>query len=91
MGKRPEVRGAVMNPVDHPHGGGEGKAPVGHAGPMTPWGKPALGYKTRKKKINNLINLLLREENKIYIRKTISLRIYLKNKVNLKICLPKLQ
>lgn len=49
MGKRPEVRGSVMNPVDHPHGGGEGKAPVGHAGPMTPWGKPALGYKTRKK------------------------------------------
>ena len=49
-GVRPHVRGAVMNPVDHPHGGGEGKAPVGHAGPMTPWGKPALGYKTRKKK-----------------------------------------
>ena len=49
MGKRPEVRGSVMNPCDHPHGGGEGKAPVGHAGPMTPWGKPALGYKTRKK------------------------------------------
>ena len=49
MGKRPEVRGSVMNPVDHPHGGGEGRAPVGHAGPMTPWGKPALGYKTRKK------------------------------------------
>ena len=50
MGWRPEVRGSVMNPVDHPHGGGEGKAPVGHAGPMTPWGKPALGYKTRNKK-----------------------------------------
>lgn len=50
MGLRPEVRGAVMNPVDHPHGGGEGKAPVGHAGPETPWGKPALGYKTRKRK-----------------------------------------
>ena len=50
LGLRPEVRGSVMNPVDHPHGGGEGKAPVGHAGPMTPWGKPALGYKTRKKK-----------------------------------------
>ncbi len=49
LGKRPEVRGSAMNPVDHPHGGGEGKAPVGHAGPMTPWGKPALGYKTRKK------------------------------------------
>ena len=49
MGIRPTVRGAVMNPVDHPHGGGEGKAPVGHAGPLTPWGKPALGYKTRAK------------------------------------------
>jgi large subunit ribosomal protein L2 len=49
MGWRPTVRGSVMNPVDHPHGGGEGKAPVGHSGPMTPWGKPALGYKTRKK------------------------------------------
>ncbi len=48
-GFRPTVRGAAMNPVDHPHGGGEGKAPVGHPGPMTPWGKPALGYKTRKK------------------------------------------
>ena len=50
MGWRPEVRGSAMNPVDHPHGGGEGKAPVGHAGPLTPWGKPALGYKTRNKK-----------------------------------------
>jgi len=49
LGRRPEVRGSAMNPVDHPHGGGEGKAPVGHAGPLTPWGKPALGYKTRKK------------------------------------------
>ena len=49
MGIRPSVRGSVMNPVDHPHGGGEGRAPVGHAGPLTPWGKPALGYKTRKK------------------------------------------
>ena len=48
MGKRPEVRGSAMNPNDHPHGGGEGKAPIGHAGPLTPWGKPALGYKTRK-------------------------------------------
>ena len=53
MGIRPTVRGAVMNPVDHPHGGGEGKNPVGHAGPMTPWGKPALGYKTRNKKKNS--------------------------------------
>ena len=50
MGWRPEVRGSAMNPVDHPHGGGEGKAPIGHAGPLTPWGKPALGYKTRNKK-----------------------------------------
>ena len=57
MGQRPEVRGSVMNPNDHPHGGGEGRAPVGHAGPMTPWGKPALGYKTRKrnKKSNKFI------------------------------------
>ena len=52
MGWRPEVRGSVMNPVDHPHGGGEGRAPIGHAGPLTPWGKPALGYKTRNKKKN---------------------------------------
>ncbi len=50
MGRRPTVRGSVMNPCDHPHGGGEGKSPVGHASPMTPWGKPALGYKTRNKK-----------------------------------------
>jgi large subunit ribosomal protein L2 len=49
MGKRPTVRGTVMNPVDHPHGGGEGKAPIGRKGPVTPWGKPTLGYKTRKK------------------------------------------
>ena len=49
MGVRPSVRGVVMNPVDHPHGGGEGKSPIGHPGPLTPWGKPTLGYKTRKK------------------------------------------
>ncbi|MEG0912903.1 MAG: 50S ribosomal protein L2 [Oscillospiraceae bacterium] len=49
MGVRPGVRGSVMNPCDHPHGGGEGKAPVGRPGPVTPWGKPTLGYKTRKK------------------------------------------
>ncbi len=49
-GVRPTVRGSVMNPVDHPHGGGEGRAPVGRPGPVTPWGKPALGYKTRNKK-----------------------------------------
>ena len=50
MGWRPTVRGSVMNPCDHPHGGGEGKSPVGRPGPVTPWGKPALGYKTRKTK-----------------------------------------
>ncbi len=49
MGIRPTVRGSVMNPNDHPHGGGEGKSPIGRPGPVTPWGKPALGYKTRKK------------------------------------------
>ncbi len=49
-GRRPKVRGSVMNPVDHPHGGGEGRAPIGRPGPVTPWGKPTLGYKTRKKK-----------------------------------------
>ncbi len=49
MGWRPTVRGSVMNPCDHPHGGGEGKSPIGRPGPVTPWGKPALGYKTRKK------------------------------------------
>ena len=48
MGWRPTVRGSVMNPNDHPHGGGEGKSPMGRPGPVTPWGKPALGYKTRK-------------------------------------------
>ncbi|NLT97749.1 MAG: 50S ribosomal protein L2 [Christensenellaceae bacterium] len=50
MGFRPTVRGSVMNPVDHPHGGGEGKSPIGRPGPLTPWGKPTLGYKTRKTK-----------------------------------------
>ncbi|MEG2680093.1 MAG: 50S ribosomal protein L2, partial [Oscillospiraceae bacterium] len=49
MGWRPSVRGSVMNPCDHPHGGGEGKAPVGRPSPVTPWGKPTMGYKTRKK------------------------------------------
>ena len=57
MGVRPTVRGSVMNPNDHPHGGGEGKAPVGRSGPCTPWGKPALGLKTRKK--NNKSNKLI--------------------------------
>lgn len=50
LGRRPHVRGSVMNPVDHPHGGGEGRAPIGRSGPVTPWGKPALGAKTRNKK-----------------------------------------
>ncbi len=50
LGRRPKVRGVVMNPVDHPHGGGEGRAPIGRSTPVTPWGKPTLGYKTRKKK-----------------------------------------
>ena len=50
LGKRPTVRGSVMNPNDHPHGGGEGRSPIGRKSPMTPWGKPALGYKTRNKK-----------------------------------------
>jgi large subunit ribosomal protein L2 len=49
LGKRPQVRGSAMNPVDHPHGGGEGRAPIGRSGPVTPWGKPALGVKTRKR------------------------------------------
>jgi len=49
LGRRPHVRGSAMNPVDHPHGGGEGKAPIGRPSPVTPWGKPTLGYKTRKK------------------------------------------
>ena len=50
LGKRPQVRGSAMNPCDHPHGGGEGRAPIGRSGPVTPWGKPALGLKTRKKR-----------------------------------------
>jgi large subunit ribosomal protein L2 len=50
MGIRPTVRGSVMNPVDHPHGGGEGRAPIGRPSPVTPWGKPTLGYKTRKRR-----------------------------------------
>ena len=62
MGVRPTVRGSVMNPNDHPHGGGEGRAPIGRSGPMTPWGKPALGYKTRKKKASD--KLIVRRRNK---------------------------
>ncbi|MFR3299055.1 MAG: 50S ribosomal protein L2, partial [Fusobacterium sp.] len=53
MGKRPHVRGSAMNPCDHPHGGGEGKAPVGRKSPLTPWGKPALGVKTRGRKTSD--------------------------------------
>ena len=62
MGVRPTVRGSVMNPCDHPHGGGEGKSPVGRPGPVTPWGKPALGYKTRKKK-NRTNKFILKRVN----------------------------
>ena len=62
MGIRPTVRGSVMNPCDHPHGGGEGRAPIGRSGPVTPWGKPALGYKTRKKK-NKTDKLILKRVN----------------------------
>ena len=61
MGIRPTVRGSVMNPNDHPHGGGEGRAPVGRKSPMTPWGKPALGYKTRNKK---------KASNKLIVRRS---------------------
>ncbi len=53
MGKRPSVRGSAMNPVDHPHGGGEGRAPIGRKAPLTPWGKPTLGYRTRRKKYSD--------------------------------------
>ncbi len=63
MGIRPTVRGSVMNPNDHPHGGGEGKAPVGRPGPSTPWGKPALGYKTRKSK---------KASNKLIVRRRVN-------------------
>ena len=63
MGIRPTVRGSVMNPNDHPHGGGEGRAPIGRPAPCTPWGKPALGYKTRKKhKASN--KFIIRGRNK---------------------------
>ena len=62
MGIRPTVRGSVMNPNDHPHGGGEGRAPVGRKSPMTPWGKPALGVKTRKKKASD--KLIVRRRSK---------------------------
>jgi len=62
MGIRPTVRGSVMNPNDHPHGGGEGRAPVGRPGPVTPWGKPAMGYKTRKTK-NRTNKFIIKRRN----------------------------
>lgn len=62
LGRRPHVRGSVMNPVDHPHGGGEGRAPIGRPGPVTPWGKPALGAKTRNKKKRSS-SLIVRRRN----------------------------
>ena len=62
MGIRPTVRGSVMNPCDHPHGGGEGRAPIGRSGPVTPWGKPALGYKTRKGK-NRTEKFIIKHRN----------------------------
>ncbi len=63
-GIRPTVRGSVMNPCDHPHGGGEGKSPIGHPGPVTPWGKPALGYKTRNKKARTNKFIIRRRNDK---------------------------
>ena len=68
MGIRPTVRGSVMNPNDHPHGGGEGRAPIGRSGPMTPWGKPALGLKTRKKNLKSN-KLIIRRRNGDIIKK----------------------
>ncbi len=62
MGIRPTVRGSVMNPCDHPHGGGEGKSPIGRPGPVTPWGKPTLGYKTRNKK-NRSDSMIVKRRN----------------------------
>ena len=64
MGVRPTVRGSVMNPCDHPHGGGEGKSPIGRPGPVTPWGKPTLGYKTRNKKARTNSQILKRRNDK---------------------------
>lgn len=62
LGKRPTVRGSVMNPVDHPHGGGEGRAPIGRSRPVTPWGRPALGYRTRKSKKYSSILIVRRRK-----------------------------
>ena len=64
LGKRPTVRGSVMNPNDHPHGGGEGRAPIGRPSPMSPWGKPTLGYKTRKKKAKSNKLIVRRRKTK---------------------------
>ncbi|HOJ48366.1 MAG TPA: 50S ribosomal protein L2 [Bacillota bacterium] len=64
LGIRPTVRGSVMNPVDHPHGGGEGKSPIGRPGPVTPWGKPTLGYKTRNKKARSNKFIIKRKNDK---------------------------
>ncbi|MDD4186545.1 MAG: 50S ribosomal protein L2, partial [Eubacteriales bacterium] len=63
MGRRPHVRGSAMNPVDHPHGGGEGKAPIGKPSPVTPWGKPTLGYRTRKRR-KSTDRLIIRRRTK---------------------------
>ena len=64
LGVRPTVRGSVMNPCDHPHGGGEGKSPIGHPSPLTPWGKPTLGYKTRNKKARTNKFIVKRKNDK---------------------------
>ena len=64
MGIRPTVRGSVMNPCDHPHGGGEGRSPIGRPGPVTPWGKPALGYKTRNKKARTIKFIVKRKNDR---------------------------
>lgn len=73
LGKRPTVRGSVMNPNDHPHGGGEGRSPIGRKSPMTPWGKPALGYKTRKKKNKSDKFIIRSRKNKV-----VKLRFYVR-------------
>lgn len=64
VGRRPQVRGSAMNPVDHPHGGGEGRSPIGRPGPRTPWGKPALGLRTRKKNKRSHVFIVTRRKNK---------------------------
>jgi large subunit ribosomal protein L2 len=64
MGRRPEVRGSAMDPASHPHGGGEGRAPIGMPGPKTPWGKPALGYKTRRSKLSDKYSVVRRAKKR---------------------------